>query len=243
MKIFIYVTGQSEDLVAELINRLDKTGISFFIDEKTPSKSWKVTIQDNCKVFNNDYECYSEDYPAEFTPFILCSSDYNEDPDWDLIQSQLKGDCTGSIQTPPIQKNPKKRPAENVLIEPKTKTPKDTEHYDLETYYDKNHDTMFYQMTRPNENYTWTSVTIEYSKREHLPFFSSFFYLSSFGKPSDIDFLDYCWNKFGMEGRMEVDYLVENHINLAKEEDKYSPRVYLNNIKMLICLFNKNYWP
>jgi len=157
-----------------------------------------------------------------------------------------------AIKTAPIQKQGSKRRAEEYIdengktverIDPGKKT-KDSSHYDLDIYYDEDHDTMFYQMTKPFDSRPWTSVTKDFAKRSHLPFFSSYFYLQSFGKcAQDIDFLAYCWEKWNMPGPMLVDELVKNHINVCEEDETLAPRVYQNDIHSLINLFNINQWP
>jgi hypothetical protein len=163
----------------------------------------------------------------------------------------MGGDVT--MGTAPIQKQGVKRRAESFQdektgewierVDPGKKT-RDSEHYDLDVYHDKDHDTMFYQMTKPREIRSWTSVTKDFAKRGHLPFFSSYFYLQSFGLcGDDIDFLSHCWLKWQMSGPMNIENLVKAHITSAEKDDTLAPRVYQNQIEPLINLFNINQWP
>lgn len=130
-------------------------------------------------------------------------------------------------------------------VEPNaTKKIKDTRHYSLESYHDLDHDTMFYQITRPNEDRSWTCVITNYKDRGDVPFFSSFFYLGSFGKSGhDIDFLSHCWHKWDMPGPFFVDALVKQHIDDCENDESKRPLVYQNEIQRLICIFNCNKWP
>ena len=129
-------------------------------------------------------------------------------------------------------------------ITPELKKTRDTAHYDLDMYFDIRHDTMFYQMTRPHEERSWTCVINNYTKRGHLHFFSSFFYLTFFGRGiEDLDFLAHCWTKWDMPGPFLVDKLVKAHIEQVKEDESLGPKVYQNDIKSLIHLFNINQWP
>lgn len=253
MKIFVYVTSQPKDLVANLLNRLDKAGVSYFVDKNIPTRNWyESNLEGNCRVFNNVFDYYHKDYPETFIPFVLCAAEHDEDPDWENIKNSLSGQDL-DFQTAPVQKQGIKRRAEETFDEeigkyiervvPEKKT-KDNEHYELETLYDNDHDTMFYQMTKPYEDRSWTSVTKDFAKRGHLPFFSSFFYLQSFGKcGNDIDFLAHCWEKWNMSGSMVIDTLVKNHIEEAEKDETLAPKVYLNDIRTLIDLFNTNDWP
>lgn len=252
MKIFIYVTGQPKDLITNLINRLDAAGVAFFIDKNVPTRQWyQSNLEGNCRVFNNVFEYYDADYPTPFVPFILCAAEYDEDPNWEEIKETLMNDNV-KIQTAPIQKQGIKRRAEEYInedgmtverVDPGKKV-KDSSHYDLDIYHDKDHDTMFYEMTKPYDTRPWTAVTKDFAKRGHLPFFSSYFYLNSFGKcGQDIDFLTYCWEKWNMPGRMILEELVAHHIENCKEDETLSPRVYQNDTRSLINLFNINQWP
>jgi len=90
MKIYIYHTNHSEELVADLIQRLDDAGVPFFIDPNKPSREWyKSNLQPNCRVFNDKWDYYDSDYPNFFIPFVLCSVEAGESPDWVLVQKQL----------------------------------------------------------------------------------------------------------------------------------------------------------
>lgn len=252
MKIFIYVTSQPKDIVTNLINRLNDAGVAFFIDKHLPTREWyKSNLEGNCRVFNNVFEYYDANYPIPFIPFILCAAEHDEDPDWEEIKASLVGDSM-EIKTAPIQKQGVKRRAEEYVdedtgqvierIDPGKKL-KDTEHYDLDIFLDEDHDTIFYQMTRPGETYCWTSVTTKFSERGHLPFFSSYFYLQSFGKPNDLDFLTHCWYRWDMPGEMVIEDLVKNHIEAGTKDESLVPRVHQNEILQLINLFNINHWP
>lgn len=254
MKVYVYVTNHPTDLVADLINRLDAAGIAFFIDKHIPTREWYKTnmLQGNCRVFNSKYDYFDEEFPEEFVPFILCAADYDETPNWLDIQKSLIGESI-SIPTAPIQKIPLKRHADEEIdektgasiqriIEPKKS--KDSYHYELETYYDKYHNTMLYQMTRPGDDERpWTCVITDYSQRGHSHFFSSFFKLQSFGTVADIDFLTHCWEKWHMPGPFNLEDLVKAHIKEAEEDEAFHPIVYVNDIKSLILLFNTNSWP
>ena len=244
MKIFIYVTGQPKGLIKTLINRLDKAGVGFFIDKHVPTRDWyKANLEGNCRVFNNRWKCYDKDYPKLFVPFLLCVAEHDENPDWAQVLLQLRGDGTSELTTSKVQHKSLKRGPDIERLEPDIKKVKDTAHYDLETYIDKDHDTMFYQMTRAHEERSWTSVTKDFTKRGHTPFFSSFFYLQSFGSGHDIDFLTHCWQAWDMPGRMEIEQLVKEHIDQAEKDETLCPRVYQNQIRPLIHLFNVNQWP
>ena len=243
MKIFIYVTGQPKALVADLINRLDKVGVPFYVDINLPTSQWyESNLVGNCRVFDNAYQCYSEILP-DFQPFLLCAAEVNEEPDWGVVTNTLKGDI-GGMEPTKKQKSNESFDEGVIVAKDETEAPKVSENYELETYYEEDHDTMFYEMIRPGQSRAWTSVTNNYSTRGHLPFFSSYFYLNDFGKDGkDLDFLKYFWGTWEMVGTFNPEECLKAHIAITKKDETLGPRVYQNKIKYLIDLFNKNTWP
>ena len=174
---------------------------------------------------------------------MLCAAEYNEEPNWEVVANTLRGDPGGMV---PVEKQKSNESFNEgtTIIDDETDAPIVSENYELETWYEEDHDTMFYEMTRPHQSRVWTSVTTNYSSRGHLPFFSSFFYLNDFGKDGqDINFLKYFWETWEMGGTFDPEECLKQHIASCQDDETLSPRVYQNNIKYLICLFNINTWP
>lgn len=248
MKIFIYPTGQDIDEVANLCNRLDAAGIAFFVDETMPSPTWWTrTLNDNCCVFDRNFCYYNVKFPDVFIPFVLCAAEHDETPDWPALRVQLMGNPEG-IPTPGIQRVSLKRAGEDD-VHPDLSTPvkrkKDVLHYKFGTQHEKTkrHDYMLYEIIKPGTNYTYCVAVKDFEKRGHLPFFSSLFALNSWGTPQDIDFLAHTWKKLRMGGKFDVDKVVQEAIELAKQDTDFHPRVYYNTVPELINLYNKNGWP
>lgn len=248
MKIFIYVTDQDPVEVAALCNRLDAAGIAFFIDEAKPSPTWWTrTLNDNCCVFDREFNYYNVKFPESFIPFVLCAVDHNENPDWPALRVQLMEKPEG-IPTPAIQRVSLKRSGEDDIL-PDLSTPvkkaKDVRHYKFGTQSHKTgtHDYMLYEVVKPGAEHTYVVAVKDYATRGHLPFFSSLFALNSWGTSQDMDFLSHTWEMLKMGGVFDVDKVVQEAIDLAKTDEDYHPRVYLMEVKRLIELYNKNGWP
>lgn len=246
MKIFVYPTGQAKDLVAGLLNYLDGSGIAYFVDENMPTPNWWTrNLLDNCCVFDKDFNYYNVKFPESFIPFVLCAADNSETPDWPLLRTQLMGETIG-IQTPIIQKVSLKRAGLDDIHEDLStpiKKAKDVLHYKFGTYYDNDHDCMFYEIIKPNTPHGYVVAIKDYSHRGHRPFFSSLFVLGSWGTPADLDFLAYTWGMLLMAGEFDIDLLVKEAIEQVNENEDLKPRVFLNDVKRLIELYNKNGWP
>lgn len=246
MKIFIYVTDQDPKEVAALGNRLDAAGIAFFVDETKPSPTWwSRTLNDNCCVFDRNFNYYNVKFPEAFIPFVLCAADNNETPDWPTLRLQLMEKPEG-IQTPQIQRVSLKRSGEDDIL-PDLSTPvkkaKDVLHYKFATYHHQKRNYMFYEIIKPSAPHPYVVAVKDYETRGNLPMFSSLFTLNSWGSPQDIDFLAHTWEVMKMPGVFDVDRVVQDAIDLAKENEDYHPRVYLMDIRRLIELYNKNGWP
>jgi hypothetical protein len=248
MKIFIYITGQDPVEVAALCNRLDEAGIAFFVDEAKPSPAWWTrTLNDNCCVFDRNFNYYNVKFPEAFIPFVLCAADNNETPDWPALRVQLMENPEG-IQAPEIQRVSLKRSGEDD-IHPDLSTPfkksKDVLHYKFgtQTHQTSTHDYMLYEVVKPGSCHTYCVAVKDYNIRGHLPFFSSLFALNSWGTAQDIDFLAYTWEMLQMIGKFDLDVVVKDAIELAKNDNDYHPRVYFNTVPELIKLYNKNGWP
>lgn len=246
MKIFVYPTGQPNKKVADLLNRLDAAGIAYFVDENMPTPTWWTrNLLDNCCVFDLEFNYYNVKFPESFVPFILCAADNNETPDWPLLRTQLM-DKVDEIQAPEIQRVSLKRSGEDDIHEDlytPIKKAKDVSHYKFGTYYDEDHDCMFYEVVKPNTPHPYAVVVRDYTHRGHRPFFSSLFVLCSWGIPADIDFLEYAWKMLLMAGKFDIDELVKEAIEQVKKDADLQPRTYLNDKERLMDLYNKNGWP
>lgn len=248
MKIFIYVTDQDPVEVSALCNRLHGAGIAFFVDETKPSPTWWTrTLNDNCCVFDRNFNYYNVKFPEAFIPFVLCAADNNETPDWPTLRVQLMEKPEG-IQAPEIQRVSLKRSGEDDIL-PDLSAPikkaKDVQHYKFGTQSHKTstHDYMLYEVVKPGTNSNYVVAVKDYAKRGHLPFFSSLFALNSWGTSQDIDFLTHAWEVMQMGGVFDADTVVKDAIALAEKDEDYHPRVYIMEVKRLIELYNKNGWP
>jgi hypothetical protein len=86
-------------------------------------------------------------------------------------------------------------------------------HYEIQTKYLEQLDIQLYEITKPNTDLPYTSVTRQFSKTGHLPFFSSLFICDSWGVCNDdIQFLFQLWKFFNMEGEYNPEELYKARV-------------------------------
>lgn len=99
---------------------------------------------------------------------------------------------------------------------PETNIEKAPHYYELKTQFIDEQDTMLYQVTKPFTDLPYTTLTKEYSKKGHLPFFTSLFICSSWGVSSkDITFLEKAWVDLKMVGEFHIAILMKERTQLC----------------------------
>lgn len=111
------------------------------------------------------------------------------------------------------------------------------------SYLDKE-DIMLYEVTKPFTDLPYTSVTRNYSKKGHLPFFTDLFICQSWGVArADIAFLAEMWKELKMEGVFDLDKLLKDATEKCLPKDDYlpepEPEVYRRNLQDTITILRE----
>ncbi len=85
------------------------------------------------------------------------------------------------------------------------------QHYGFRYYHLEPRDIMIYEVIKPHTDNPYTTLTPEYSKKGHLPFFSSLFICNSWGVcNADLSFLHQIWRYLNMEGDCDLEQLYKD---------------------------------
>lgn len=113
--------------------------------------------------------------------------------------------------------------------------------YNLETRFLEDLDIMLYEVTKPFTDLPYTSVTRNYSKKGHKPFFTDLFICQSWGVArADIAFLKHTWEQFKMAGEFDLDAMMQEAIEkcLPSETNipEPEPEVYRRSLNDVISI-------
>jgi hypothetical protein len=83
---------------------------------------------------------------------------------------------------------------------------------------------MLYQVIKPFTDLPYTSVTREYSRKGHIPFFTDLFICQSWGVArNDIGFLQHMWTELKMDGEFNLDALMKDATEKCYPSDSAIP--------------------
>lgn len=164
-----------------------------------------IITPDIAIAFNKDQTVSKEEWKIlyDFISHIAFEIPYNEKEVFRIL-------------TPPVIVKP--------IIENEPEKNHYQDHYSLETRFIEEHDTMLYQVTKPFTDLPYTTLTREYSKKGHLPFFTSLFICQSWGVSNkDIAFLKKVWEDFKMSGEFNIDILLKERTEMCYPSSGIAP--------------------
>lgn len=109
--------------------------------------------------------------------------------------------------------------------------------YGYKEQYLESKDIMLYEVIKPNTDRPYVSVTREFSKVGHLPFYSSLFVSQSWGVSLyDISFLGKIWKHKEMDGEFKAQELYDDRVKRCIAGEK-EPEVYRQKLEEVIKRF------
>lgn len=109
--------------------------------------------------------------------------------------------------------------------------------YGYKEHYLEDKDIMLYEVIKPNTDRPYVSVTREFSKVGHLPFYSSLFVSQSWGVSLyDISFLGKVWKHKEMDGEFKAQELYDDRVKRCIAGEK-EPEVYRQKLEEVIKRF------
>lgn len=120
----------------------------------------------------------------------------------------------------------------------------DQDYYGFNRCYLDQQDIMLYEVTKPHTDLPYTSVTKNYSKKGHLPFFTDLFICQSWGVArDDIAFLKEMWKELNMEGDFDIETLMKNATEKCMPKDDQlpepEPEVYRRSLNDTILILKE----
>lgn len=186
----------------------------------------------------------------DFTPdFVVL---FHEDAQvsleqWDAIhlyvQQHLTDDIIDMTNTMKVHELLGKPTAQKVELKDVDMAPVN-DHYEFDCKYLDEEDIMLYQVMKPFTDLPYTSVTRNFKKKGHVPFFTDLFICQSWGVArSDIAFLKRMWEYLKMDGEFNLDALMKaatekcypSEDNIPEPE----PEVYRRNLDDVIKILNE----
>jgi hypothetical protein len=109
--------------------------------------------------------------------------------------------------------------------------------YGYKEHYLEDKDIMLYEVIKPNTDRPYISVTREFSKVGHLPFYTSLFVSQSWGVSLyDISFLGKVWKHKEMDGEFNAQELYDDRVKRCIAGEK-EPEVYRQKLEEVIKRF------
>lgn len=164
----------------------------FDVHELDPSMSWKP---DFAIVFH-DYEAVDLETWSMIHKFV---QEF-------LLEGEI--DMTNAAKVETMLNKPV---VEKALLEDIPMV-KEQDHYSFDTKL-LDEDIRLYEVKKPFTDLPYTSVTRNFSKKGHLPFFTDLFICPSWGVArTDVLFLKYLWDEMKMEGEFDLDQLMKEAV-------------------------------
>lgn len=192
-----------------------------FMFDRNDLKQDMLLVPDFAVIFHDDTEIINADW-VRIYKFI---EQHLYDLPLDKENTELVEDLLGKPVTMAAE------PANEEII-----IARGNDFYNLETKFLEEEDIMLYEVTKPFTDLPYTSVTRNFSKKGHLPFFTDLFICQSWGVArNDIMFLKHTWEQFKMDGVFDLEALMKaatekclpSETNLPEPE----PEVYRRDLK------------
>lgn len=222
---------------AKLIQTFHDLGYSTFVDGKHKNDyGWLMQNIEVGKLFIYDSDevyMFSKDQLDKdmiFTPdfaVVFNSDAIVTDEQWDNIHLYLKQhltdemiDMTNTMKVHEMLGKPTYVKATLPEVEPPTQQT----HYSFDCRFLEEDDIMLYQVIKPFTDLPYTSVTREYSRKGHIPFFTDLFICQSWGVArNDIGFLQHMWTELKMDGEFNLDALMKDATEKCYPSDSAIP--------------------
>ena len=256
--IFVFIGPVSTDMDADIILNLERQGYMPLVDKihqndyywfknnfKTEHRFYTIKnkmvydytvenmdeemdIKPNIAVaFDVDTKMYSENWKLilQFLKYSLFGDDMKE-ADLDLVREFLPL---------PVKEKQEFVPPESASL---------PDYYSFETHFDEEKDTMIYQIIKPFTDLPYTTITREFSRVGHTPFFTSLFICQSWGIcKEDIAFLHQVWKNLKMGGEFNLDLLLKERTEKCYPSSGQAPEpepvVYRRSLLQVLQLLEK----
>lgn len=196
---------------ATLVDSLHKRDYNY-IYRNTVNARLFVQEDENVYMFTRDDllpdMMLTPDFIIVFADDVVLSEE-----DWGRIHQYVEQHVTDSIidmtNTMKVHEIMGKPLAMKSDLLPEIEIDRGNDFYNLETRYLEELDIMLYEVKKPFTDLPYTSVTRNYSKKGHKPFFTDLFICQSWGVArSDISFLNHTWTQFKMEGAFDLETMM-----------------------------------
>lgn len=199
----------------------------------------KLFIQDLDKVYM--FDVHELDSSMTWTPdfAILFNDDEKvDDETWKMLhqfveESLLENeiDMTNAVKVETLLKKPF---VEKAILEDIPMVKPEQDHYSFDTKLLED-DIRLYEVRKPFTDLPYTSVTRNFSKKGHKPFFTDLFICPSWGVArADVLFLQYLWTEMKMEGEFNLDILMKEAVEKCTPSEtnipEPEPEVYRRNL-------------
>lgn len=222
-KFVVFINKPATTNHAKLVNTFNDLGYSTFCDGiHGKDYQWlvknvvvgKLFIFDGDQVYMFNTSDLSQDMP--FLPDFAMI--FNEDAtvtaeNWDCIHTYLEQhltdamiDMTNTMKAHELLGKPtfEKAALEDVPLQ------KQQDYYSFTPRLLEEKDIMLYEVRKPFTDLPYTSVTRNYSRKGHVPFFTDLFICQSWGvSRSDIAFLKHLWSELKMDGEFNLEELMK----------------------------------
>jgi hypothetical protein len=186
----------------------------------------------------------------DFTPdFVIL---FNEDTQisleqWDAIHKYVQQHLTDEIidmtNTMKVHELLGKPTTQRVELKDVEMAPLN-DHYEFECRHLAEEDIMLYEVIKPFTDLPYTSITRNFKKKGHVPFFTDLFICQSWGVArSDMAFLKQMWDYLKMDGVFDLDSLMKAATEKCYPSDNAipepEPEVYRRKLDDVIQILNE----
>lgn len=258
VKFTVFVTDKEDPTIAKIIKTFGDLGYTVLVDA-LHIKNYKW-FQENITVgrlfiFDRDelfmFTKENLDPAMIWTPDL--SITFNDDAEisetqWDEIHLYLKQHLTDEMidmtNTMKVHKLLGKPTTQKVELEDIEIKKQEQDFYALNRCLLEKQDIMLYEVTKPFTDLPYTSVTRNYSKKGHLPFFTDLFICQSWGVArTDIAFLAEMWKELNMTGEFDLDKLLKEATEKCMPQENTlpepEPEVYRRSLQDTILILKE----
>jgi hypothetical protein len=257
VKFVVFVNNPPTSNHAKLLNTFNDLGYATFCDGvhgKDYDWLMKNIVQARLFIYDDDkiYMFGKEKLTAAMTFLPDFAIIFNENANigeehWNIILTYLEQhltdamiDMTNTMKAHELLGKPTFEVAklEDVPME------KSQDFYSLTRRLLEDKDIMLYEVRKPFTDLPYTSVTRNYSKKGHIPFFTDLFICQSWGVArSDISFLKHMWDELQMDGDFDLDQLMKAATEKCYPADdnipEPEPEVYRRSLEDVIVILKE----